>query len=164
MSIEGKRERRVTGRMVLWGFIGFFSVVAAVNGVFIALSLDSFPGLQTDDAYRKGLSYDRVLDADAAQRARGWTVAVSWQGGVRGRISVSARDRDGSPLADLIVTATFRRPARAGEDRTVSLASVGGGSYGTDLTLPGPGNWEVGLRLARAGLPDYLLRERITVP
>lgn len=162
----GKPVRPITGRKVLVALVAFFGVVIVVNGLFIFLSLDSFPGVETEDAYRKGLAYDRELADGAAQRARGWTVSIAWQaaGPARGHLAVAARGRDGEPIGALAVKVVFRRPIHAGEDREVALVEVGPGIYRADVVLPGPGNWEAVTRLSRAGLPDYVLRERLVVP
>lgn len=159
-------SRPITGRMVLFGLIGFFGIVVAVNAVFIAVSLRSFPGVETEDAYRKGLAYDRVIEDAAAQRALGWTVTVDWQGvgAARGRFVVRALGADGLALSGLAGSATFRRPTYAGEDRVVALVPEAAGVYVGEAALPGPGNWEVVLRLGHRGQRDFVLRERIMVP
>lgn len=162
----GKTVRLMTGRKVLAALVIFFGVVIAVNGLFVFLSLRSFPGVETEDAYRKGLGYDRVIADGAAQRARRWTVSIAWQPGgpARGRVAVAARGPDGKPIGGLGGKVVFRRPVHGGEDRAVALAEGPLGTYAAALVLPGPGNWEVELRLSRAGQPDYLQRERIVVP
>lgn len=156
----------ITGRKVLIGFVAFFAVVFVVNGIFIALSLVSFPGVETENAYRRGLAYDETLAADAAQRARGWRVSADWQGtgAGRGRLLVRAIDRDGGPLSGLAATAELRRAVHAGADRRATLTEVAAATYAADLALPAPGNWQLTVRLARPGLPDYLLRRKIVVP
>ena len=164
--MAGGAGRWITGRMVLWGFVAFFAVVALVNGIFILLSMRSFPGVETEDAYRKGLAYDSVIADDAARRARGWTVAIAWQpsGPARGRLVVVARAKDGMPLSGLAARAVLRRPTHGGQDRTVGLAETAAGSYGADLVLPGAGNWEVIVTLGGPNLSAYRLRERLVVP
>ncbi|MFM2129080.1 MAG: hypothetical protein RL477_626 [Pseudomonadota bacterium] len=161
-----RMSRPVTGRMVLWAFIVFFAVVALVNGTFILLSVKSFPGVETEDAYRKGLAYDSVIADDAARRERGWTVAITWRssGPARGRLVVAVRAKDGAPLAGLAARALLRRPTHGGQDRTVRLSETAAGSYGADIALPGSGNWEVVLHLGLPGLAENQLRERLVVP
>jgi nitrogen fixation protein FixH len=159
---SGAATRVWTGRKVFLAFVAFFAVVIAVNGIFVVLSLDSFPGVETEDAYRKGIAYDRVLDADAAQRALGWRVEAAWRtaGPARGRIVAQARDRNGSLITGLAASVILRRPVRADEDRSVTLNEDSPGVYGAEITLPGAGNWEAEVRLG----PEFILRQRIIVP
>ena len=62
--------RRITGRQVLFGILGFFGVVFAANGAFIFFALDSFTGLATDSPYQRGIEYNQTLAAAAEQRHR----------------------------------------------------------------------------------------------
>lgn len=168
--------RPMTGRKVLLALIAFFAIVAAVNAVFITLSLRTFPGVETDDAYRKGLAWDRELDAAAAQRALGWKVTVSWQSAapasatgqeqtqVSGHITVRAEDRAGAALGGLAADITFRRAVHEGEDRHLALAETIPGLYAADVALPGSGDWRVIVRLRKAKKLLYRIDQRINVP
>jgi nitrogen fixation protein FixH len=54
-------EFKITGRKVLVAMVSFFAVVTAVDGIMIYQAISTFGGLETKDAYRKGLSYNQVL-------------------------------------------------------------------------------------------------------
>lgn len=166
MSTPQSAPRRITGRMVLIAMVAFFAVVIAVNGVFLYLALDSFPGLETEDSYRKGLAHDERLAAEQAQRALGWRPQVSWRatGAARGRFELRLTGADGQPLTGRGVRLSLRRPVHAGDDLMVPLAENAPGHYLADITLPGPGNWEAVVTIARPGAPDYRHRQRIIVP
>ena len=66
-----RSDKPVTGRHVLMMMLGFFGVIFAVNGVFAFLAIDTFTGLETEQAYLKGLDYNRTLTAAAEQRTTG---------------------------------------------------------------------------------------------
>ena len=94
----------LTGRHVLIAILAFFGVIFAVNGVMTYIALDSFSGLATEDAYRKGLRYNEQIAAADAQAAKGWRVDVDYRER-SGRISLTVRDKDELPLRSLQVTA-----------------------------------------------------------
>ncbi len=166
MSAPRSTPRRITGRMVLIGMVAFFAVVITVNGIFLYLALDSFPGIETENSYRKGLAHDETLAADRAQRALGWRLDLSWQasGAARGRIELGLAGADGRPLTGRDVRLSLRRPVHAGDDRVARLAESVPGRYGADVTLPAPGNWDAIVTIARPGAPDYRHIQRIIVP
>ena len=67
-TMNDKPAFRITGRMVFFGLVAFFGLIAAVNGVFMFYALDTFPGLTTEDSYKKGIVYNRTLDDAEARR------------------------------------------------------------------------------------------------
>lgn len=157
--------RRTGGRAIPWLFAGFFGVVIAANAVMVYLAVSSFTGLQTEDHYLRGLAYNRVLEADRAQRALGWQVAVDFRptGARRGRIVAEARDAAGTPLADAVVVAHLVRPAASGHDMDVILTAGPEGTHAAEVELPLPGLWELQTRIVhRSGV--YRLAQRISAP
>ena len=90
----------------------------AVNGVFTYFALESFGGLETEQAYLKGLDYNRTLEAAAAQRERGWQVELEQEPGSAG----AGQDRLGDlALLDRRQDLQHRPPAHRRE-----LLGVGG--------------------------------------
>ena len=87
-----------SGRWIPWAFVGGFGVVIAANVALILFSLGSWTGLETTDAYRKGLAYNDVLAAAEAQAARGWDHAIDYGDG---RLDVRLTDADGRELEGL---------------------------------------------------------------
>ena len=141
----------LTGRHALLMFVAFFGIVFAVNGILIYRSLSTWTGLEQDNAYIDGLNYNRTLEARRAQAALGWRNTLSVQ--VRdGAVDLTARyvDRTGTPLENLAVQATLRRPTQEGFDQTLDMTNQGNGTYGAHALLPLPGQWQVRLT-ARLG-------------
>lgn len=137
--------RRITGRHVLWGMIGFFGVIFAVNGTFLYVALMTWTGADVDNAYVRGIAYNRVLEAAEAQRALGWTVVVDSLTADAGTadLTLSYKDAEGAPMSGLSVDARFRHPVQRAYDRTVTLSDRGSGLYGAVLALPSAGLWDV---------------------
>lgn len=143
----------LTGRHVLIMLLGFFGVVLAVNGIMLYVAASSFTGIETENAYVKGLAYNETLNAAEAQKALGWTVELdqrSLDGGLR-EVTAVFRDQSGRPLDGLAVTAELRRPVHEDMDRTLALMPLGGGRYGAEVELPLLGQWDARLE---ATTPD----------
>ena len=137
--------KELKGRHVLFCFLAFFGLVALVNAVFVTLALTSFSGVETEDAYRRGLAYNETLAAAQAQKDRAWQVSLEQQDG---QLLAAFANGDGQPLDGLRVLATIGRPANDTEDRTVTLEAQGAGRYqaGLGLSEDDKGQWQVWLR------------------
>ncbi|MDH3229789.1 MAG: FixH family protein [Alphaproteobacteria bacterium] len=132
-------------RWIPWLIVAFFGIVVLANGVMVYLAVSSFTGLQTEGPYLRGLAYNRVLEAERAERALDWSVTVEFRptGDRRGRIVARAQDAAGAPLVGAAVTARLVRPTQAGYDMQVTLAAESGGTYAADVELPLSGLWEI---------------------
>jgi nitrogen fixation protein FixH len=153
MSATMPPSRPLRGRTVLLALIGFFSVVAAVNAVFIVLALRSHPGVSDDNAYQDGLAYNRLLAEAEAQRALGWSVTLAQAPAYA--LTLKLADRDGAPLAVKAVTARLRRPGLEAADRALVFAEIGPGLWRAE---PGDllrGNWDLAVEIARRDGEPY---------
>ena len=161
--MTARRERTITGRHVLIAMVVFFGIVLAANGAFVLLSLRSWTGLSTEDAYQRGLDHNETLRAAEAQRALGWQTAieVTSHGAGRGRIEVVFHDSRGDPLEHLSISGELRRPTHEGSDQAVVLARSGPGRYRADVALPLAGQWDLRLSARSPAGAQYRLEERI---
>ena len=148
-------------------FVAAFLVVLAVNLIMARSAIQTFSGLETDQAYQKGLEYNRALAAAEAQKTLGWTADVDIRpSNLQANslvVSVGFLDRDGKPVDDLTVDAEFVRPTVAGHDSRQGLSATGGGRYQAEVSLPFPGVWDMRV-VARRGDLTYQLAKRIRVP
>lgn len=128
-------------------FIAGFLVVIAVNGALIFFAEKTFSGLETDNAYERGLDYNKALAAEAAQEKLGWQSQAAISDAADGRRTLNVRmsDRDGHPLSGLTLEAHLVRPSNDGMDVTLSPHAAGDGSYEAEFTLPAPGQWDLRL-------------------
>jgi nitrogen fixation protein FixH len=103
--------------------------------------------METTDAYRNGIAYNRALEAARAQEALGWQVSLRFvpSAPLAGRLEAILIDRHGAPLDDAVVTARLVRPVGEGHDREVTLQAEGGGRYAVRIELPLAGQWEARL-------------------
>ena len=162
-------KARQPGWWYPWIFVGGMLVVIAVNGVLATLAIGTWPGLETEDHYRKGLAYNQTLAAVKAQEQRGWRMDLAFapepaaDGRRRGDLAVTFVGKDGRPLGNLDAEAVLRRPTREGVDVAVDLENRGGGVYGTTVSLPLPGQWEAHIHAHRGG-DNYQESRRLSVP
>lgn len=157
--------RRPIDRWIPWMFVAALVVVVAVNGVMIGLAMWTWTGLATTDAYRKGIAYNRALEAAQAQAALGWRAEIGFvpaaEGG--GQLTLSLVDAKGEPIERASVTGRLIRPTHAGYDTDVALPAQGGGRFVSPIQVPLPGIWDVRLMIESRGRVFQATR-RITVP
>lgn len=164
-SQDGSGTMTRLDRFIPWMFVAFFVVVAAVNGVMIFFALHSFTGISTDDAYEKGLAYNRTLAAAQAQAKLGWQVAADFRAQDREsvQLAVTLRDKQGAAIAGAALTARFIRPTSAGADSEVTLQDVGNGRYEAQPILALPGQWDMVLTASHDSA-SYQTTKRVFVP
>ncbi len=143
---QGGRVFQVKGIHVLFAMIGFFALVFFANFTMIYIAVTTFSGVETEDAYRKGRDYNRILEAARTQAELGWTMSID--SAVSGQLdqenvtlTVAMADRDGRPLEGLEVNLLLRRPGDDNYDQRAIARSTSPGSYQTDMPLLGYGRW-----------------------
>jgi nitrogen fixation protein FixH len=149
---------RFTGRSTLALFLGFFAIVFIVNGIFVWQATQSWRGLDTDDAYRKGLAFNEELARADAQRALDWQAEIVLDGA---RPVLSLRDAAGAPLDGLDIVALARHPVDEHGDRALALVAAGDGIYRADADLPAHGQWDLRVTVTRRDGPPYLIERRL---
>jgi hypothetical protein len=126
-----------------WPWLLFFPpAVAVVAGlVTMAIAIDSFDGVVSDDYYRQGLAINRSIDREAQARARGLSARLQFNpSGDRVRVAVS-----GDVSADGVLRLYLVRAARSGDDQQVELAPLAPGLYEGRLLHPLLGRWHLHL-------------------
>lgn len=163
------RKRTKSGRKpgcgIPWMIAAFFGVVVLANAAMVYIAVASFTGLEVEGPYRRGLDYNRVLEAQRAQQALGWTVTVTFEptGARRGRIVADARDAAGGPLVGAAVVAHLIRPTQEGYDIDVPLAVGRDGAHAAEVELPLPGLWEIQTQIVHTS-GVYRAAKRIVAP
>ncbi len=158
-------QKPITGWHVLSWLVAFFIVVGAVNAVYVFVALDSWSGLESDNAYNDGLEYNEVLAARKAQTALGWTSGLETVRGANGSYTLIAdfRDKYNQPLETLGVTAEVKRPTHEGYDVPIELTHIGQGRYQASLDLPLKGMWDVYVRAERGSSDLFVAKSRIMI-
>jgi nitrogen fixation protein FixH len=166
-----RRERRLTGRVVLASLVGFFLVVAGVNAIMITVAMTTFGGARTDSSYRAGQRYAAEQAAVAAQDALGWTVdttlittpdSADASEPVR-IVTVSAVDAEGAAIEGLVARVRLEHPADTRRDVVLALEPTGPGIFKGSASAA-HGQWDLVVELDRDGEPAFRSTRRIYAP
>jgi nitrogen fixation protein FixH len=152
------------GRWIPWLFVAFFAVVVAVNGAMIWIALGSWTGLATNQAYDRGLQYNRNLAAARRQAALGWRPELHARltDGLAGEVELAVTDALRQPLAGADVAIRFERPTSEGADFTLAMVPSEAGIYRTRFELPLAGVWNVHTTIRR-GDDLYVHEQRLVL-
>jgi nitrogen fixation protein FixH len=155
---------RPRGSWIPWLFFAFFVTMVSANGIMIWIAVRSWTGTATDQAYEKGLAYNRNLEAARLQAALGWSSRLEARvvAGFTAEALLTLSDVTGAPIEDAEVEARFERPTQIGADFTVGLAHEGQGRYRADFALPLVGQWNVHV-IARRGGALFVHDERMVL-
>ncbi|MFO1169684.1 MAG: FixH family protein [Hyphomicrobiaceae bacterium] len=156
--------RRIEGRHVLAIFLAFFGVMLAANGAFVYFALSTFGGVETEDAYRKGLDYNATLGEANAQASLGWQPALALDA-ASGTLTLKVADKTGKPVTGLKITGVLMRPVtNVGDRKLDGFVEQAGGIYVERLDALVPGTWIADLAMQwETGIP-FKMRERLWQP
>lgn len=156
------RPFELTGRMVLFGMVAFFLVVAGVNGVMMTLAIRTMSGVDTRSAYEDSQRYNGEIARMQAQAARGWQAEASLlRSGSDAGILLALSDRDGKPVQGLRVVASLQHPATRAEDRSAALTEIAPGRYEARLAELHGGGWTLAFQARRGEELQFTSRNRI---
>ena len=152
------------GRHVLMMMLSFFGIIVAVDGFMIYRAVSTFGGLETQDAYKKGLAYNQRISRDAEQARAGWKDTVEI-GGAPPHLRVALRDQADAAITGKRLVAKVGRPATDRFDMTIDLAETAGGVYEAALSVVVEGSWIVELSAydGAAQEPAYEARRRVWI-
>jgi len=163
LTTSSKRSSRpITGRTVLLYFLSFFGVIFAMNFYMVRVAISSFSGVETESAYKAGLSFKNDVAAAQAQDARHWSVeAVLQRGDVSGLV-VTARDAQGRELTGLTPEIRLSHPTDRRKDVTLDSVELTPGRFKC-LTLPPEGRWDLVIDLKRGAETVFRSKSRISL-
>lgn len=161
MAVESQSSGGLRGIHVLFGFLAFFGVVFAVNGVFLYEAISTYTGVVSKQPYRKGLAYNERIAADEQQKKLGWAVETRFERAT-GRLLATIQDRRGSPVTGLKLAGMMGRPSTAEFDKHVVLRERESGVYEAQMGSRPSGTWMVELKAEKGdGHVVYRLRRRL---
>lgn len=145
---EKHKTRRFTGWHFLIFIVGFFAVVITANVTMAYLALDTFSGLETEDAYRKGRDYNETLQAAKRQEALGWKEEISLiknGEGANASHHITLTLRGAEAETDLKVTLLVRRPATDVDDQLIALVETTPATFEGVVKSLAVGRWKLSL-------------------
>lgn len=147
---EKHRTRRFTGWHFLIFIIGFFAVVITANVTMAYFALDTFSGLETEDAYRKGRDYNVTLQAAKRQEALGWQEKISLVKNGKGANAshhITLTLRGAETETDLKATLLVRRPATDVDDQLITLVETTPATFEGVVKSLDVGRWKLSLEV-----------------
>lgn len=123
--------RELTGRHVLFILLAAFGTIFAVNGVFAYFAVSQFPGIETADAYRKGLAFNKQIARADTLRELGWSMTLSRD--TAGKLVLQFQTAEGAALPVSNVSALLFHPTSEKGDQPLSVRNEGPGQYSTEL-------------------------------
>ncbi len=154
----------LSGKKVLYLFLGFFGFILIVNGLFIVAASLSNPGTVTDEAYEKGLAYNKVVDEAAAQQNLRWShkLTVRMDVDKKQRVALRMKHNGYQLLTGGSAIIRFYHPVGKGIDFDVELKETRPGSYLALAEFPAKGLWDAYIAV-RKGKDVYRARERLLI-
>lgn len=149
---EQEREFRITGRMVLAGFVAAFAIIISVNLALAYYAVSSFPGLEVENSYVASQTFDA---RKAEQVALGWSVRADVEGD---KVRLSIRSRDGAPVEVAKLNAVLGRATHIADDMTPDFI-FDGQDYVAQATL-GSGNWNI--RMTADSVDGHKFQQRVS--
>ena len=146
------------GWHVLVTLLVFFGVMFAVNGLFLYYALDTFSGIDTKDAYRKGIAYNQTLEEGRRYDRLGWQSKLIAKGA---NLELTLTSEDGTPVRGKKITGKVGRPSTDKFDHPVTFTDKGDGIYVADNVNLAAGGWIVSADVYEAVSPDNTPRFRI---
>lgn len=158
-----ERPFKVTGRLVLASLIGFFLTIAAVNAVMITFAVKTFGGVETENAYKAGLAFNRSIVEAEAQDARHWRVDIVRVPQRETDFAVTVSDGAGLPVSGLTLVATLVHPTDRRRDKQLHAVSTGSGTFLLEASAEA-GQWDLVTVFSNASVERFRSRNRIVLP
>lgn len=152
-------------KFIPWFFVVFFVGLALLLGDFVSIAIRTDPGVVTEDAYKKGLAYNQVIEQQQQQDKLGWhgEVTVKKDAQPDAAISFKLVDKSQKPVENAQVRVTFIRPTQQKHDVIIDLKSTSAGLYEGKAAFPFPGLWEAHVAVQR-DKDSFQMTKRMTLP
>lgn len=158
--MTGDAIPRPSDKWIPWYIVLFFVFLSFVFGGFAYIAQKTHTGVVTDDAYKKGLAYNNVIEKAKHQDTLGYVadISMSTDGIVRFRLT----EKNGVPVDIKHVAIWFFRPTQAKADVHGVMKPAADGGYQISAALPARGLWEVRI-LAKTASGHYQAAKRIVI-
>jgi len=156
---------RPSDKWIPWYFVAFFVALISVLAPMAYFAVHTLPGTVTDNAYEKGLAYNKAIAAGEQQAALGWRGDVTIEPtGVSGEAHAryTLRDAQSKAITDAQVSLWLVRPTIDKMDQKVDLVSDGD-AYAATVKMPASGVWDAQVSATKDG-KNYQISKRVVLP
>ena len=155
-----RSPRPITGRTVLLYCVSFFGIIFAMNFYMVRVAISSFSGVETESAYKAGLSFKNDVAAAHAQDARHWSVDAALQRGDAAGLIITARDSQGQVLVGLIPEIRLAHPTDKRRDMPLEFVELTPGRFKRLTPMP-EGQLDLVINLKRETETVFRSKSRI---
>lgn len=131
----------------IWGwFYVFFGVIFIMNGIMIYIANTSWTGLDTDNAYQKGLNYNKQLSQKEQQNASGWQAEITFKktnNKQTGNLYVGISTAEGNPVENVSAIIKIQRPTNSEFDTEYAFETRSDGIFDWPISFPLEGQWDI---------------------
>lgn len=155
---------RARGRWIPWMFVVGMLTVVGANATLVYFAVQSWGGLVTERAFERGITYNRLLAAAAAEAALGWKADVDFESAVNGKgpnVVVALRNAEQQPMARAVVAVEAQRPLEAQDPVILSMRYIGEGRYSGAADDLRPGQWDIRVTVANEGAAAHFMQRII---
>jgi nitrogen fixation protein FixH len=154
-------DKDIKSSFIPYLFVLFTLGYIFIDLAFIYFSKQSYSGIVTDNAYQKGLDYNRVLELNEKQQQLGWQVDLDIKKGIKGEeFKVILLDKGGKTISDAFVSLKIINPVRDQDDIEIRLKEQSKGIYEGIIENYIKGQREVKLSINK-GNDRFFLRNRL---
>lgn len=156
--------KQMTGKKVLFWFLGFFGVIMSVNIFMLTLAFSTHPGLVTENPYKDAKSYNKGRLAAIDQQNSGWKISTVH---IPKTIISDHFDTKVTYPKDALppksVKVTFMRPALVGHDLTFDLFHRGDYIFTAPIDLKMDGVWNILVTVETVKGKKYFSKSRLVI-
>lgn len=131
-----------------------------LDGIFVYFAHQTYTGPYTENAFQKGLDFDKINQQSIYQQQTAWHAEIAVQDD---RITLHLTDPDGRNISDAKVLAKVVRPATNRYDQVLELKAQGDGFYNCDFVFPAPGQWEIRVKASYQD-QEFITSKRVMIP
>lgn len=132
------KKKPLSGKKVLLYFVLFFGFVFVMDALFISIALKSHTGVITDQAYERGLDFDKWDTAAKQELDLNSQIEINSQ---KIRFYIESTENGAIESANVKVHGILSRNDKT--DFKLLLKHTGAGWYETDIVWPQDGNWDL---------------------
>lgn len=155
---------RITGRFVLFCLIGFFVLVAVVNGAMLRFALKTFPGVDAENAYKAGLAFNSQIAAAEEQVRRNWHVDVSISFAGSGvQLDIRVKPGEGKLPGELALKGKLAHPVVRNRDIVLEAEERSPGRFVVPLDAE-PGLWRLEFTISEREAVMFRSVNRLFIP
>ena len=135
------------GFKIYWPYFifGAFLVVLAVNITYVVVANKTWRGLFTENSYKKGLDYNKILKKVEEQKKLGIEISTITRSGVGNSFDIETfiKDKNDNFIADLKVIYTLRYKPDPKYDFSINALNSDRIFRRASINLSKNGDWEI---------------------